>query len=101
MRLEHFPFGRSTEESIRKMPCSVLFVKEELTSAAFNAWTLVESSRRGQGFEDMMLRLLPKKRDRMGARSSVDNGEDIIDSYLLNDILELVHAEAVNKKRHM
>ena len=27
-RLEHFLFGRSTEEIIRKMPCSVLLVKE-------------------------------------------------------------------------
>jgi len=29
-RLEHFLFGRSNEEIIRKMPCSVLLVKKEL-----------------------------------------------------------------------
>ena len=34
-RLEHFLFGRSTEEIIRKMPCSVFLVKEELASASF------------------------------------------------------------------
>lgn len=28
-RLEHFLFGRSNEEIIRKMPCSVLMVKKE------------------------------------------------------------------------
>jgi nucleotide-binding universal stress UspA family protein len=28
-RLEHFLFGRSNEEIIRKMPCSVLMVKQE------------------------------------------------------------------------
>ncbi len=28
-RLEHFLFGRSTEEILRKMPCSVLMVKKE------------------------------------------------------------------------
>jgi len=28
-RLEHFLFGRSNEEIIRKMPCSVLLVKKE------------------------------------------------------------------------
>jgi universal stress protein A len=28
-RLEHFLFGRSNEEIIRKMPCSVLLVKQE------------------------------------------------------------------------
>jgi nucleotide-binding universal stress UspA family protein len=27
--LEHFLFGRSNEEIIRKMPCSVLLVKKE------------------------------------------------------------------------
>lgn len=34
-RLEHFLFGRSTEEIVRKMPCSVLLVKEEPRAAAF------------------------------------------------------------------
>ncbi len=34
-RLEHFLFGRSTEEIIRKMPCSVLLVKEEPHPMAF------------------------------------------------------------------
>ncbi|MBF0505490.1 MAG: universal stress protein [Nitrospirae bacterium] len=34
-RLEHFLFGRSNEEIIRKMPCSVLLVKEEPQPAAF------------------------------------------------------------------
>jgi len=33
-RLEHFLFGRSTEEIVRKMPCSVFLVKEELSRAA-------------------------------------------------------------------
>ncbi len=28
-RLEHFLFGRSNEELIRKLPCSILFVKNE------------------------------------------------------------------------
>jgi nucleotide-binding universal stress UspA family protein len=28
-RLEHFLFGRSNEEIIRKLPCSVLLVKKE------------------------------------------------------------------------
>jgi universal stress protein A len=28
-RLEHFLFGRSNEEIIRKMPCSILLVKQE------------------------------------------------------------------------
>lgn len=28
-RLEHFLFGRSNEELIRRMPCSILFVKNE------------------------------------------------------------------------
>lgn len=28
-RLEHFLFGRSNEELIRRMPCSVMFVKKE------------------------------------------------------------------------
>lgn len=28
-RTEHFLFGRSNEELIRKMPCSILFVKKE------------------------------------------------------------------------
>jgi universal stress protein A len=28
-RLEHFLFGRSNEELIRKMPCSILLVKQE------------------------------------------------------------------------
>ncbi len=34
-RLEHFLFGRSEEEIIRKMPCSVLLVKEEPHPMAF------------------------------------------------------------------
>ena len=34
-RLEHFLFGRSNEEIIRKMPCSVLLVKEEPHPLAF------------------------------------------------------------------
>lgn len=34
-RLEHFLFGRSTEEIIRKMPCSVFLVKEDLPRAGF------------------------------------------------------------------
>ncbi|HTZ18164.1 MAG TPA: universal stress protein [Dissulfurispiraceae bacterium] len=34
-RLEHFLFGRSTEEVIRKMPCSVLLVKEDLSRPAY------------------------------------------------------------------
>jgi nucleotide-binding universal stress UspA family protein len=34
-RLEHFLFGRSNEEIIRKMPCSVLLVKEEPQPMAF------------------------------------------------------------------
>ena len=29
-RLEHFLFGRSNEELVRRMPCSVLLVKKEL-----------------------------------------------------------------------
>jgi len=32
-RLEHFLFGRSTEDIIRKMPCSVLLVREDITSS--------------------------------------------------------------------
>lgn len=28
-RLEHFLFGRSNEELVRRMPCSILFVKNE------------------------------------------------------------------------
>jgi nucleotide-binding universal stress UspA family protein len=28
-RLEHFLFGRSNEEIIRKMPCSIVLVKDE------------------------------------------------------------------------
>ncbi len=28
-RLEHFLFGRSNEEIIRKMPCSILLIKQE------------------------------------------------------------------------
>ncbi|MEW6601744.1 MAG: universal stress protein [Nitrospirota bacterium] len=31
-RLEHFLFGRSNEEIVRKMPCSVLMVKKETGS---------------------------------------------------------------------
>ena len=31
-RLEHFLFGRSNEEIIRKMPCSILMVKKEAGS---------------------------------------------------------------------
>ena len=34
-RLEHFLFGRSKEEIIRKMPCSVLLVKEEPHAMTF------------------------------------------------------------------
>lgn len=34
-RLEHFLFGRSTEEIVRKMPCSILLVKEEPRPATF------------------------------------------------------------------
>ena len=34
-RLEHFLFGRSNEELIRKMPCSILFVKKEPQAASF------------------------------------------------------------------
>lgn len=34
-RLEHFLFGRSNEEIIRKMPCSVLLLKEEPHPTAF------------------------------------------------------------------
>ncbi len=34
-RLEHFLFGRSNEEIIRKMPCSVLLIKEEPQPMAF------------------------------------------------------------------
>jgi len=35
-RLEHFLFGRSIEAIVRKMPCPVFLVKEELARAAFN-----------------------------------------------------------------
>jgi len=31
-RIEHFFFGRSTEKIIRKMPCSVLLVKDPVTA---------------------------------------------------------------------
>ena len=34
-RLEHWLFGRSTEDIIRKMPCSVLLVRKELPQANF------------------------------------------------------------------
>ncbi len=34
-RLEHFLFGRSNEEIIRKMPCSVFLLKEEPQPAEF------------------------------------------------------------------
>jgi universal stress protein A len=34
-RLEHFLFGRSNEDIIRKMPCSVLMVKKEPEPVAF------------------------------------------------------------------
>jgi universal stress protein A len=34
-RLEHFLFGRSNEEIIRKIPCSVLLVKQEPESVRF------------------------------------------------------------------
>jgi nucleotide-binding universal stress UspA family protein len=30
-RLEHLLFGRDHEETLRKMPCSILFVKQEIT----------------------------------------------------------------------
>lgn len=33
--LKHFLFGRSNEEIIRKMPCSVLLVKKEPEPVAF------------------------------------------------------------------
>jgi len=33
--LQHFLFGRSNEEIIRKMPCSVLLVKKEPGAARF------------------------------------------------------------------
>lgn len=32
-RLEHFLFGRSTEELVRRMPCSIMLVKTELGHA--------------------------------------------------------------------
>ena len=32
-RLEHFLFGRSNEEIIRKMPCSIMLVKDEPKAA--------------------------------------------------------------------
>ena len=34
-RLEHFLFGRSNDELIRRMPCSILLVKKEPQAAAF------------------------------------------------------------------
>ncbi len=34
-RLEHFLFGRSNEELIRKMPCSILLVKKEPASVTY------------------------------------------------------------------
>lgn len=34
-RLEHFLFGRSNEEIIRKMPCSILLVKSQLKAVSF------------------------------------------------------------------
>lgn len=34
-RLEHFLFGRSNEEIVRKIPCSILLVKKEPGPAAF------------------------------------------------------------------
>jgi universal stress protein A len=34
-RLEHFLFGRSNEEIIRKMPCSLLLVKDEPKAVSF------------------------------------------------------------------
>lgn len=34
-RLEHLLFGRSKDELIRKMPCSVLLVKQEPSQASF------------------------------------------------------------------
>ncbi|HKN19017.1 MAG TPA: universal stress protein [Dissulfurispiraceae bacterium] len=34
-RLEHFLFGRSNEEMTRKMPCSILLLKEEPQPMAF------------------------------------------------------------------
>jgi nucleotide-binding universal stress UspA family protein len=33
--LEHFLFGRTNRELVRKMPCSILLVKKELEPAAF------------------------------------------------------------------
>ncbi|MGC1456060.1 MAG: universal stress protein [Nitrospirota bacterium] len=33
-RLEHFLFGRSNEELVRRMPCSILLVKKEPEAAA-------------------------------------------------------------------
>ncbi len=34
-RLEHFLFGRSNDELIRRMPCSILLVKKEPQAVAF------------------------------------------------------------------
>ncbi len=34
-RLEHFLFGRSNEEIARRMPCSILLVKEKLSAVWF------------------------------------------------------------------
>ena len=34
-RLEHFLFGRSNEELVRRMPCSILMVKKELEPALY------------------------------------------------------------------
>ena len=34
--VEHFLFGRSTEELVRKMPCSILLVKKEPEPAVDN-----------------------------------------------------------------
>lgn len=35
-RLEHFLFGRSNEEIIRKMPCSIFLIKKELQSVWYS-----------------------------------------------------------------
>ena len=45
-RLEHFLFGRENEEFMRRMPCSVLFVKIEPESATEEQWQ--DSEEQGQ-----------------------------------------------------
>ena len=36
-RLEHFLFGRSTHELVRKMPCSIFLVKKKLQSVPYTS----------------------------------------------------------------